>query len=329
MSHARASHGCGYAVKSERLSSHGARWFDRDRPRAEPCAQRSRSGGRVCALLILLVSTLVRTDGFCVHRGMVPRSGVAAHGSWAPPRRSVWRGRNVPMARHPNKPIEADLDAKLNSWRSAFRAISAGCSWHFAQIGLFTHFIVRALAGVRKQTARRQHWPYRRIGASWRTLLGWFIGIATGASQHRRAVLRRLVLLLTSSSGVGCMVRLCSFGLELAILIAGRRCIAQKEFDARWTRPVFAIGTAIQSGRVCIGARIFGLPRCEASTPAFAIAAAAYIMSAIMFRRGRTSPRVTSLLQNSRLSCRTATGCKLRQDAESPLWNAFNLRHGA
>jgi predicted MFS family arabinose efflux permease len=290
--------GAGYAVTSAAaINAMVARWFDRDRPRALSLALNGASIGGVVfpPLLIFLISNLgLAAAAFAVAIGMIAL---------------IW-----PLAARFLVPAPADFglapDGRTNDVASPqqlkatltraqllrdrrFVSISAAFALGlFAQIGLFTHFIVRLSPEFGSGGAAAALSLTAICAVIGRTLLGWFIGdrdrrLAASASFLVQAV---GVLLLTVGSGVALLALGCVlFGLGVGNLITLPPLIAQKEFERGDVGPMFALVTAINQAVFALAPAVFGLLRDATASYVlpFAIAAAAYLTSAIIVSAGR------------------------------------------
>jgi cyanate permease len=162
----------------------------------------------------------------------------------------------------------------------------------FAQVGLFTHLIVRLSPEFGASGAAAAVSSAALCAVIGRTVPGRFIGdrdrpLAASASFLVQAT---GVLLLTFGSGLttlslGCIL----FGLGAGNLISLPPLIAQKEFERGDIGPVFALVTAINQAVFALAPAFFGQLRdaTESYVLPFTIAATAYLMSALIVAVGR------------------------------------------
>jgi predicted MFS family arabinose efflux permease len=162
----------------------------------------------------------------------------------------------------------------------------------FAQIGLFTHLIVR-LAPEFGASGAAGAVSLATISAMvGRTLVGWAIRdhdrrLAASANFLVQAV---GVMLLGFGSGspmllLGCVL----FGLGVGNLITLPALIAQIEFERGDVDTVFALVTAINQAVFSLGPAVFGLLRDATASYVlpFTVAGAAFIAAAIIVLSGR------------------------------------------
>jgi predicted MFS family arabinose efflux permease len=276
-----------------------ARWFDRDRPKALSLALNGASVGGIlfAPLLVFMLSglglaTAASIVAICLMVLICPLA--ARYLSVAP------RDLGLTLDGRPDhgasiQPAAATL-TRLQLLRDRrFVTISAAFALGlFAQIGIFTHLIVRLSPDFGANGAAAALSLAAVCAIIGRTLVGWFIGdrdrrLAASASLAVQAV---GVLLLTFGSevallGLGCIL----FGLGVGNLISLPPLIAQKEFERGDVGPAFALVTAINQAVFALAPAIFGLLRDATASYVlpFALAAAAYAVSALIVSAGRRS----------------------------------------
>ena len=293
--------GAGYAAMSAAaINAIVARWFDRDRPKALSLAFNGVGvGGLIFApLWVFLISRLgFSLAAFIIAVGMVAtlwplairflRSTPAECGLTPD-------GRVEPKN---SQPLYATLARGELLRDRRFVTVSAAFALGlFAQIGLFTHLIVRlapefganGAAGALSLTA-----ICAMVG---RTLVGWAIKdhdrrLAASANFLVQAI---GVLLLSFGNGqvllvLGCVL----FGLGVGNLISLPALIAQTEFERGDVETVFALVTAINQAVFSLAPAVFGLLRDATASYVlpFSVAAAAFIGAAIIVAFGRFAVR--------------------------------------
>jgi MFS family permease len=290
--------GVGYATTSAAaVSAMVTPWFDRDQPKALSLAFNGGSiaGVAFAPLMIFLISQFglaAATFGVAIvmtillwplairFLGPTPSAlGVGVDG-----------GPNQILTMRAFKPTLTR--AQLLRDRQFVTLSAASALALFAQIGLLTHLVARLAPTFGTGGAAMGVSLAATCAIAGRTLLGWFIGdhdrrVVASASLLVQAV---GVLLLTFGSDaavltVGCVL----FGLGVGNLISLPPLIAWKEFDRDDVGPIFALITSINQAVFALAPAFFGWLR-DATTGyalPFAIAAAAYLLSALIVLAGR------------------------------------------
>jgi predicted MFS family arabinose efflux permease len=295
--------GAGYAAMSAAaINAMVSRWFERDRPKALSLALNGASVGGVifAPLLVYLIATLgleiatlaIATSMLALtwplaiqflgpapeDLGLTPDGCIEGALTSRPPKATLTRGQLL-------------RDRRFVTMSAPF---ALGL---FAQVGLFTHLIVWLSPVFGASGAAAALSLTAVCAVIGRTLLGWFIGdrdrrLAASASFLIQAT---GVILLTFGGGLitlllGCIL----FGLGVGNLISLPPLIAQNEFERGDVGPVFALVTAINQTVFALAPAFFGQLRDATASYVlpFTIAAAAYLMSALIVALGRVrSPR--------------------------------------
>jgi MFS family permease len=290
--------GAGYAAMSAAaINAMVSRWFDRDRPKALSLAFNGVGvGGLIFApLWVFLISRL----GFSLTAFIVAACMVAT--VWPLSSRFL---RSTPAELGLTPDGRADQGTTSQTPKATltrgdllsdrrFVTLSAAFALGlFAQIGLFTHLIVR-LAPEFGASGAAGAVSLATISAMvGRTLVGWAIRdhdrrLAASANFLVQAV---GVMLLGFGSGspmllLGCVL----FGLGVGNLITLPALIAQIEFERGDVDTVFALVTAINQAVFSLGPAVFGLLRDATASYVlpFTVAGAAFIAAAIIVLSGR------------------------------------------
>jgi predicted MFS family arabinose efflux permease len=295
--------GAGYATMSAAaINAMVSRWFERDRPKALSLALNGASVGGVifAPLLVYLIATLgFEIATLAIATGMIALTWPLAIRFLGPAPEDLGLapdGRSDGPST--SRPRKATLTRGQLLRDKRFLTMSAAFALGlFAQVGLFTHLIVRLSPVFGASGAAAAVSLAAICAVIGRTLLGWFIGdrdrrLAASASFLVQAT---GVLLLAFGGGLttlslGCIL----FGLGVGNLISLPPLIAQNEFERGDVGPVFALLTAINQAVFAFAPAFFGQLR-EATASyvlPFMIAAAAYLMSALIVAVGRVpSPR--------------------------------------
>jgi len=291
--------GAGYGVtNAAAINAMVSRWFDRDQPKALSLALNGASiGGVVFApLWVFLIAHL----GFAAATLTVAIGLVALVWPLAirflrpsPAGLGLAPDGRAATAISPQTP-EATLRRRELLRDRRFITISAAFALGlFAQIGLFTHLLVRLSPELGASGAAAAISLATVSAVAGRTLLGWFIGDRDRrlAASANFLVQTAGVLLLTFGNAVALLALGCVlFGLGVGNVTSLPPLIAQKEFPRGDVGTVFALVTAINQAVFALAPAVFGLLRDATASYdlPFAIAAAAYFVAAIIIFSGRT-----------------------------------------